>query len=106
MTTPESVQRDERTLAVANASYKWACIFITFALLIDVMCRAWFLDEAAWDLIALVVVTGAIATMYQARHKVLGQVLGRKAVLAVLLPLLACVIAFVFATILTITRAM
>lgn len=103
MTTRQDVQRDERTVAVANASYKWACIFITFALLIDVMWRAWFLDEAAWDLLALVVVSGAIATMYQARHRILGQFLVRK---AVLLALLGGVIGFVVAVILAMTRAM
>ena len=103
MTTRQDVQRDERTVAVANASYKWAGIFIIFALLIDVMCRAWFFDEAAWDLMALAVVTGAIPTMYQARHKVLGRHFGRK---VVLLALLGGVLGFVVATIVAMTRAM
>jgi hypothetical protein len=103
MTSPESVQRDERTVAVANASYKWAGVFVMFALLIDVMCRAWLFDEAAWDLMALVVVTGAIPTMYQARHKVLGRRFGRK---AVLLALLGGAIGFVVATILAMTHAL
>ena len=103
MTMPESVQRDERTEAVANASYRWACVFVTFALLIDVMWRAWFLNEAAWDLMALVVVSGAIATMYQARHRILGRTFGRK---AALLALLGGAIGFVVAAILAMTHAM
>lgn len=61
--------RDERTVAVENASYKWACSFTCYALLIDMMYRAAVLNEAAWDLMALAVVPGIICTVYQARHK-------------------------------------
>ena len=71
MTTQQDVQRDERTVAVENASYKWACIFVCFALLIDAMCRAVVCNEAAWDLMALAVVPGIVCTVYQARQKTL-----------------------------------
>jgi len=50
MTTHQNVQRDERTVAVENASYRWACTFVSFALLIDVMYRGAVRNEAAWDL--------------------------------------------------------
>ena len=66
-----SIERDERTVAVENASYKWACIFITFALLIDVVYRGAVRNEAAWDLMALAVVPGIVCTVYQARQKTL-----------------------------------
>jgi hypothetical protein len=71
MSTQRSVVRDERTVAVENAGYKWAFTFIVFALFIDVMCRAIVRHEAAWDLMALVIVGGAVCTVYQARQKAL-----------------------------------
>ena len=93
MSTARPTERDERTVAVENASYKWACTFLTFALLIDVMYRAWVHDEAAWDLLALVVLGGAIATVYQARHKTLPRVWGNPATL------IGCVVSVVVAAI-------
>src|SRR5262245_54132229 len=73
MSTHQCVQRDERTVAVENASYRWAYCLLTFALLVDVMCRAWFRHEASWDLIAFVVVGGVVASLYQARQRILTQ---------------------------------
>ena len=66
-----SIERDERTVVVENVSYKWAYTFIVFALLIDVMYRGLVRNEAAWDLMALVVVGGAVCVAYQARQKTL-----------------------------------
>ncbi len=66
--TPE-VEHDERTLAVANAGGTWAYNFVAFALLIDVMYRGWFRDEAAWDLMAIVVAGGAVSAIHQIRQK-------------------------------------
>lgn len=71
MSTHQSVERDKRTVAVENASSRWALNFITFALLIDVMYRGAFCNEAAWDLLALAIVPGVICTVYQARQKTL-----------------------------------
>ena len=71
MTTHQNVQRDERTVAVENASYRWACTFVSFALLIDVMYRGAVRNEAAWDLMALVIVPGILSSVYQARQKTL-----------------------------------
>lgn len=59
---------DERTEAVEYASYKWAYIFITFALFIDVIYRGAMRNEAAWDLMALAVAAAAVSTIYQARQ--------------------------------------
>ena len=69
MSNTPSVERDERTVAVENASYKWAYIFLGYALLIDVMYRGIFRHEAAWDLIALLIVAAAIFEVYQVRRK-------------------------------------
>jgi hypothetical protein len=64
MNSPQRVVRDERTEAVENASYKWTCIFLLFALLLDVVYRGAVRHEAAWDLMALVVVGTIIGTIY------------------------------------------
>jgi hypothetical protein len=69
MSNQPTILRDERTVVVENASYKWACIFITFALFIDVAYRGLVRNEAAWDLMALACVPGIISTIYQARQK-------------------------------------
>ena len=81
MSTPECVERDERTVAVENASYRWAYSLLTYALLVDVMYRSLIRHEAAWDLMALVVVGGAVCTAYQARQKILAHGWVMKAVL-------------------------
>ena len=70
MSTHQSVERDERTVAVEHTSYKWALIFLMFALLIDVMYRGIFRGEAAWDLMALVIAGGVGCTIHQARQKI------------------------------------
>lgn len=71
MRTASSVQHDERTIAVGNAGYRWAYNILAYALLIDVMCRSVLRNEAAWDLLAFVIVSGSICTIYQARQKTL-----------------------------------
>jgi len=71
MSTPEIVERDERTVAVENASYRWAYLLLTYTLLVDVMYRSLVHHEAAWDLMALVIVGGVVCTLYQARLKIL-----------------------------------
>jgi hypothetical protein len=58
-------------VAVVNASYKWGYIFVCFALLLDVMYRGAVRHEAAWELLALVVMGGAVCAIYQAKHKAL-----------------------------------
>ena len=103
MSTHKSVERDERTVAVENASYKWAFNFVTFALLIDVVYRGAVRNEDAWDLMALAIVPSLACTMYQARQKILGQGWVWK---VVLIACLAGVISFVIAAILVMTKAM
>jgi len=98
MSASECVERDERTVAVENASYRWAYAVVTYALLVDVMCRSLFRHEAAWDLMALVIVGGAVCTVYQARQKTLGHGWVMKAVLGAVI---AAVIAFIAAVAMT-----
>ena len=77
---------------------RWAYGLLTYALLVDVMYRSLARHEAAWDLMALVIVGGAVCTVYQARHKILGHGWVMKAALA------ACV-AGVLAAVLAVTLA-
>jgi hypothetical protein len=71
--TQQQVVRDERTVAVENASYRWAYSLLTYALLVDVMWRSLVRHEAAWDLMAMVIVGGIVASVYQARQRILTQ---------------------------------
>jgi hypothetical protein len=64
------IDKDERAIAVENASYRWALNVLSFGLLIDVMYRSWVWREAAWDLIALVVLSGAVSFVYQLHHRI------------------------------------
>ena len=104
MSTHQVVKADERTVAVVDASSRWAYNFITFALLMDIMCRAAVRKEVSWDLWALLGVSAAISTVYMARHKVLGQLFGWK--LAIIGAVVALLVAAVVAIILTITKVM
>ena len=47
MTVLSGVVRDERTVVVEDASYRFAYIFITYALLLDVMYRSLVRQEAS-----------------------------------------------------------
>jgi hypothetical protein len=71
MTGVSSVVRDERTVVVEDASYRFAYIFITYALLLDVLYRSLVRQEASWELLAIVILGGAVSTLYQWRHKIL-----------------------------------
>jgi hypothetical protein len=94
MSTPECVERDERTVAVENAGYRWAFLLLSYTLLVDVMYRSLTRREASWDLLSLVVAGGAVCTLYQARRRVLTHGWLTKAVLTACL---AGVVAAVFA---------
>jgi hypothetical protein len=63
--------RDERTVAVENASYRLGYLFLSFALLLDVMFRSFARREAPWDLMALIVAGGVVCSVYQARRRIL-----------------------------------
>jgi hypothetical protein len=71
MTTTATVDRDERTVAVENASYRWAYLFLSFGLLVLVAFRSFLHNESPWDLMALVILGGILSASYQWFHKVL-----------------------------------
>jgi len=97
MSTQQWVERDERTVATENASYRWACLVLTYGLLVDVIYRGLFRKDAAWDLMALVIVGGAICTVYQARQKTLVYGWVRKAVLSAVIAAAIAAVAAVLA---------
>lgn len=63
--------RDERTIAVENASYRWAYLVLSFGLLFLVAYRSLIHREQPWDLLALVVLGGVFSSVYQGFRKVL-----------------------------------
>lgn len=65
------MERDERTVAVENAGYRWSSLTLSYGLLIIVAVRAFARGEQPWDLLALVVLAGAVHAAYQASRKVL-----------------------------------
>ena len=69
--TGGDVVRDERTLTVENASYRWGYLFLAFGVLLIVAYRGLVQEEASWDLLALVIVSGLVTTVYQGSHRVL-----------------------------------
>ena len=83
MSGPE-VYRDERTVAIENASYRIAYLVLTYGLLIVVVYRSFVLDQQSWDLLALVMLGSLITTVYQGFSQVLTRRWGQLAVVAFL----------------------
>ena len=98
MSATPAAGRDERTVAVENASYRWAYTLLSYALLIDVIFRSMVRHEAAWDLMVLIVVGGAVCTVYQARQKTLSR---RWVMEAALVACVGAVIAFAIILLMT-----
>ncbi len=69
----QSITRDERTVVVENTSYRFAYLVMSFGLLASVAYRSFALRQSSWDLLALVILGGATATIYQGLHKVLSR---------------------------------
>ena len=68
-----SVSRDERTTVVENTSYRIAYLVMSFGLLASIAYRGFVLNQSSWDLLALVILGGVTATMYQGINKVLSR---------------------------------
>ena len=89
--TTHSIDTDERTLAVQNASYRWAYLFLAYGLLVSIAWRAFARNEASWDLFALVIGGGAVATVYQWRRHILGTRWGLRVVVAMVTAAVAAI---------------
>ena len=66
-----SIVRDERTTAVEGASFRWAYLIMSYGLLASIMYRSFVIHESTWDLMSLVIVGGAVASLYQGQQRVL-----------------------------------
>ena len=90
-----TLQRDERTDAVENASYRWGYLVMSFGVLVLVMYRSFVLDESNWDLLALVVGGGVVTSVYQGAHRVLSRGWVRASVVTVVAAaIVAAIVAF------------
>jgi len=69
--TGNDVVRDERTLSVENASYRWGYLFLAFGILLIAAYRGLIQHIGSWELLALVMASGVVTTLYQGRHRVL-----------------------------------
>jgi len=69
MNTEQGAKRDERTVAVDNASYRWAYRVLFFGLLLDCLYRHKVRNEDIGDLLALAGVSVAVIAVYLIRHK-------------------------------------
>jgi hypothetical protein len=69
----EDIGRDERTVAVENAGYRWSYLVLSFGLLILTAYRSLARAEASWDLLALVLLGGAVNAIYQGTRRVLNK---------------------------------
>ena len=83
--TLSDVHRDERTLHVENASYRWAFHVFAYGLLLIVTYRSYVANESAWDLLALVVLGGTVASLYQWTHAILTKRSAATAVVGIVL---------------------
>lgn len=71
MNVTVEAERDERTVAVENASYRLGFFLLYLGVLWDACYRAYFRHEMPFDLLALAIGSGALCTLYQARQKAL-----------------------------------
>jgi len=68
-----AVHRDERTVAVEQASFRLAYLCLSYGLLASVAYRSFVRHEQPWDLLALVVVGGVVSAGYQAAQGTLNR---------------------------------
>lgn len=93
--TGQMIDRDERSVAVENASYRWGYLFTSFAMLLSIAYRSFVLKQSSWDLLAIVVLGGIVTTIYQRNERILGV---RWAMLTVMAVALAVSVAAVIVT--------
>ena len=84
-----SIDRDERTNSIENASYRWGYLLVTFGLLASTAYRSFVKHESSWDLLALVVLSGLVTTLFQGRQRALTRRSANLAVVAIVAALIA-----------------
>jgi hypothetical protein len=84
--------RDERTIAVEHAGYRWAYLFVSFGILLIVAVRSSMNREASWDLLTLVILGGGVQIIFRAFHGALGKSLALKFAVTFVAALLLAVV--------------
>lgn len=69
MNTERPMKRDERTVAVENAAYKWGFYTLFIGLLLDCLYRHKVRNEDIGDLLLVGCVSAAVVSVYLFRHK-------------------------------------
>jgi hypothetical protein len=68
-----TISRDERTIAVENASYRIGYQVMSFGLLVLIAYRSFVRNQSSWDLLALVIAAGIVPAVYQGANRVLNR---------------------------------
>ena len=71
MMSPDPIYRDERTVAVENAGYRWSYLIMSFGLLGLTGYRSFVLGQDTWDLLALILLSGSVNVSYQWSGRIL-----------------------------------
>ena len=79
-----NVDRDERTIAIENTSYRWAYLFLSFGLLAIVAFRSFALRQSSWDLLAIVILSGVVAAVFRGRRHAYTAGAAKSATLAII----------------------
>jgi hypothetical protein len=69
MSTAKIVVRDERTVAVENAAFKWGYYILYFGLLLDCLYRHRLRHEGIGDLLVVLGVSVVFISVYLIGHK-------------------------------------
>jgi hypothetical protein len=56
---------DERTIAVADTSYRFAWMVLAFGVMVVVVVRGLAFHQSCWDLLGLTFLSSMVATIYQ-----------------------------------------
>jgi len=88
--------RDERQIAIENAGYRLAYGVLAFGLLGIIAFRSFLRGESHWDLFALLILSGFVATAYQAAHRSLDRRWVREAVAVVVIGAVSGVLAVIW----------
>jgi hypothetical protein len=82
---PRSAPADQRPSTIENASYRWAYGVLAFGVLASVAYRGFALQQQSWDLLALVVLSGAVSAIYDYRQAALSSRTITAAALAIII---------------------
>lgn len=69
MLNKSEYEKDEREIAVENASYSLSYKILNYAILADIIYRSLVYKQGTLDLLGIVILGGVVAMMYQFRYK-------------------------------------